>query len=75
RQAQDPGHDRVLQQYQTERYWDNLGMILLTDTTNRLFSNQIGWCQFIRRIGLRLLQVRPFKQVLMYFMMGLHCHR
>ncbi len=75
RQAQDPGHDRVLQQYQTERYWDNLGMILLTDTTNRLFSNQIGWCQFIRRIGLRLFQVRPFKQVLMYFMMGLHCHR
>ncbi len=71
--ARDPGSREVLKQYQARRYWDNLGVILLTDLTNRLFSNQIWWCQALRRAGLGIVGLHPIKQVLMYFMMGLHC--
>ncbi len=73
RHTTDPGHTSLLHQYQRERYWDNLGVILLTDLTNRLFSNQNWWCLAIRRLGLGLLQISLLKQVFMYFMMGLHC--
>ncbi len=73
RRATDPGDAKLLRAYQSGRYWDNLGVILLTDCTNRLFSNQTWWCQGIRRLGLALLQIKPLKRLLMYFMMGLHC--
>ncbi|MDX2255328.1 MAG: UbiH/UbiF/VisC/COQ6 family ubiquinone biosynthesis hydroxylase [Pseudanabaenaceae cyanobacterium bins.39] len=72
RQQEDIGSLKVLQRYQSQRKWDNLGVILLTDLSNRLFSSQNWFSKILRRIGLLLLQISLFKRVLMYFMMGLH---
>lgn len=72
-QAEDPGAATILQQYEAQRYWDNLGVISLTDFSNRLFSNEIWWCQIIRQVGLNFLHVPLLKQSFMYFMMGMHC--
>jgi 2-octaprenyl-6-methoxyphenol hydroxylase len=69
--GQDLGSLAVLSQYQNWRRWDNWAVITITDITNRLFSNQFPPLQWIRRIGLAIANLLPFKKVLMYFMMGL----
>ena len=69
--GEDIGSIDVLKRYQTWRRWDNLGVIMLTDITNRLFSNQFFVLQWLRRIGLALASLLPFKRILMHFMMGL----
>jgi len=69
---EDLGAIAVLKRYEAKRKWDNLGVIWLTDISNRLFSNHNWFFKVLRRFGLLLLQISPLKRVLMYFMMGLH---
>ncbi|OYQ64661.1 ubiquinone biosynthesis protein [Pseudanabaena sp. SR411] len=69
---EDLGAIAVLKRYESKRKWDNLGVILLTDISNRLFSNHNWFFKVLRRFGLLLLQISPLKRILMYFMMGLH---
>lgn len=69
---EDLGAISVLKRYESKRKWDNLGVILLTDISNRLFSNHNWFFKVLRRFGLLLLQIAPLKRILMYFMMGLH---
>jgi 2-octaprenyl-6-methoxyphenol hydroxylase len=69
---EDLGAIAVLKRYQSKRKWDNLGVIWLTDISNRLFSNHNWFFKLLRRLGLLLLQISLLKRVLMYFMMGLH---
>jgi 2-octaprenyl-6-methoxyphenol hydroxylase len=69
---EDLGAIAVLKRYESKRKWDNLGVILLTDLSNRLFSNHNWFFKVLRRFGLVLLQIAPLKRLLMYFMMGLH---
>jgi 2-octaprenyl-6-methoxyphenol hydroxylase len=69
--GEDIGSIVVLKRYQTWRRLDNLGVITITDLTNRLFSNQFFLFKWMRRIGLAIAALKPFKQLLMYFMMGL----
>ncbi|MFM7600513.1 MAG: UbiH/UbiF/VisC/COQ6 family ubiquinone biosynthesis hydroxylase [Pseudanabaena sp.] len=69
---EDLGVIAVLKRYEAKRKWDNLGVILLTDISNRLFSNHNWFFKVLRRFGLLLLQISPLKRILMYFMMGLH---
>jgi len=69
---EDLGAIAVLKRYEAKRKWDNLGVIWLTDISNRLFSNHNWFFKVFRRFGLLLLQILPLKRVLMYFMMGLH---
>lgn len=69
---EDIGAIAVLNRYQAKRKWDNLGVIWLTDISNRIFSNHNWFFKVIRRLGLLLLQISLLKRVLMYFMMGLH---
>lgn len=69
--GEDIGSVAVLKRYQAWRWWDNWATITLTDVTNRLFSNQFWLWQFVRRIGLAIAALFPFKIILMYFMMGL----
>ncbi|MEE3715290.1 UbiH/UbiF/VisC/COQ6 family ubiquinone biosynthesis hydroxylase [Tumidithrix elongata RA019] len=72
-QGEDLGSMAVLKRYQSRRWWDNLGVILLTHVTNRLFSNQNWLPQGLRRFGLlALATLLPAKKVLMFLMMGLH---
>jgi len=69
--GEDIGSMAVLRRYQALRRWDNWAVITVTDITNRLFSNQFWLLQVIRRIGLAIAAILPFKKILMYFMMGL----
>jgi 2-octaprenyl-6-methoxyphenol hydroxylase len=69
---EDLGASAVLKRYESKRKWDNLGVIWLTDISNRLFSNHNWFFKVLRRFGLLLLQISPLKRILMYFMMGLH---
>jgi 2-octaprenyl-6-methoxyphenol hydroxylase len=70
--SQDLGSISVLKSYESQRKWDNLGVIWLTDISNRLFSSQNWFFKGLRRLGLLILQISLFKRILMYFMMGLH---
>ena len=72
RDREDLGGIGVLKRYEAKRKWDNLGVIWLTDISNRLFSNHNWFFKVFRRFGLLLLQISPLKRILMYFMMGLH---
>ncbi|NUN64086.1 ubiquinone biosynthesis protein [Pseudanabaena biceps] len=69
---QDVGSIKVLKIYEARRKWDNLGVILLTDISNRIFSSQNWFFKGLRRFGLLILQISLFKRILMFFMMGLH---
>ena len=69
---EDLGAIAVLKRYEAKRKWDNLGVIWLTDLSNRLFSNHNWLFKALRRLGLLILQISAFKRILMYFMMGLH---
>lgn len=69
---EDLGAIAVLKRYESKRKWDNLGVIWLTDISNRLFSNHNWFFKVLRRLGLLILQISPLKRILMYFMMGLH---
>ena len=69
---EDLGAIAVLKRYQAKRKWDNLGVIWLTDISNRIFSNHNWFFKVVRRLGLLILQISLFKKILMYFMMGLH---
>ena len=69
---EDLGAIAVLKRYESKRKWDNLGVIWLTDISNRLFSNHNWFLKILRRFGLLILQILPLKRILMYFMMGLH---
>lgn len=71
RKGEDIGSVQVLQRYQAWRRWDNLGVIFMTDITNRLFSNQFLLLKLLRRIGLAIASFKPLKKVLMLLMMGL----
>ncbi|MEM9154831.1 MAG: UbiH/UbiF/VisC/COQ6 family ubiquinone biosynthesis hydroxylase [Cyanobacteria bacterium P01_F01_bin.33] len=68
----DLGDSDVLQAYQRRRQGDNAAVLFVTDTANRLFSNQILPLQLMRRLGLMGLDWMPFgKRFLMRRAMGL----
>jgi len=69
---QDLGSMAVLKSYESQRKWDNLGIISLTHVSNLLFSSRNWFFKGLRRLGLLILQISLFKRILMYFMMGLH---
>ena len=69
---EDLGAIAVLKRYEAKRKWDNLGVIWLTDISNRLFSNHNWLFKALRRLGLLILQISALKRILMHFMMGLH---
>ncbi len=69
---EDIGALTVLKRYESERKWDNLSVILLTDFSNRLFSNHNWFFKILRRLGVLILQISLFKRLLMHFMMGMH---
>ena len=69
---EDIGSLAVLKRYESKRKWDNLGVILLTDISIRLFSNHNWLFKIVRRLGLLILQISLFKRLLMHFMMGMH---
>lgn len=69
---EDLGAIAVLKRYEAKRKWDNLGVIWLTDISNRLFSSHNLLFKALRRLGLLILQISALKRILMYFMMGLH---
>jgi 2-octaprenyl-6-methoxyphenol hydroxylase len=58
--------------FQRRRFWDNWGILNLTDSTNRLFSSKFWFWVGLRRVGLLLLQLYPLRWVLMFVMMGRH---
>lgn len=68
----DFGSSVVLDRYQRWRRVDNVGLTLVTDSLNRLFSNEIGPLKLARTLGLGAVQrIPPLKNFLMRHAMGL----
>lgn len=55
----DPGSDEVLARYERWRRFDTVQMAMVTDTLNRLFSNDVPPLRAIRDIGLGLVDRLP----------------
>lgn len=70
---EDPGNPDILQRYEQLRRLDNTAMIAVTDSLNRLFSNDKKAVKWIRRMGLSLVsKLPPAKQFFMRQAMGDH---
>jgi 2-octaprenyl-6-methoxyphenol hydroxylase len=68
----DPGAAQVLERFQRWRRFDTLLMLGLTDTLDRLFSNDIGPLKLARRLGLAAIdRLPPARRFLMRHAMGL----
>ncbi len=68
----DLGGAEVLAGYPRWRRFDNLALIAVTDSLNRLFSNDIGPIRLARDLGLAAVnQVPPLKRLFMRHAMGL----
>ena len=62
----DVGAERVLERYQRWRRFDNLVLLAVTDSLNRLFSNEIPPVRLARDLGLAAVnRVPPLKRLLM----------
>ena len=67
----DPGFPNGLHRYQSWRRPDNLLMIAVTDSLNRLFSNKLPPIKIARDAGLSVVnQINPLKRFLMRHAMG-----
>jgi len=67
----DPGFSNVLDRYQSWRRPDNLLMIGVTDSLNRLFSNDFPPLRLARDAGLSAVNhINPLKRFLMRHAMG-----
>ena len=60
RNTNDPGAEKLLQQYQRQRRFDNMAMAGATDALTRLFSNDIAPVSIARKAGLRAVARLPF---------------
>lgn len=70
-QGQDPGAPALLETYQRRRRPDNMAMIAVTDSLNRLFSNNIFPLRVLRRTGLRAVsRFAPARRFFMKQAMG-----
>jgi 2-polyprenyl-6-methoxyphenol hydroxylase-like FAD-dependent oxidoreductase len=58
-QGADPGGQNLLESYQRQRRIDNVAMIAMTDSLNRLFSNNIMPVRLLRKAGLRAVSKLP----------------
>jgi 2-octaprenyl-6-methoxyphenol hydroxylase len=68
----DPGAASLLEQYSKMRNFDNISMIAITDTLNRLFSNNILPIRAARDMGLWAVGKLPaIKKIFMRHAMGL----
>ena len=68
----DPGDAAALSRYEAWRKPDNMMMIAVTDSLNRLFSNDVAPVRLARDAGLAVVnQLPPLKRVLMKHAMGL----
>ncbi len=68
----DLGAADVLARYQRWRRFDNLMLIVATDTLNRLFSNDLGPVRLARDLGLAAVnRMPPLKKLFMRHAMGL----
>lgn len=62
----DIGSRRLLRRYERARKAANLGMLLATDTLNRLFCNEVAWLGQILTIGLNVTDtLGPLKALFM----------
>ena len=67
----DPGLSNVLDRYQSWRRPDNILMIAVTDSLNRVFSNEFPPLKLARDAGLSAVNhVNPIKRFLMKHAMG-----
>ena len=67
----DPGLSNVLDRYQSWRRLDNLLMIAVTDSLNRVFSNEFPPLKLARDAGLSAVnRINPLKRFLMKHAMG-----
>ncbi|MBD20031.1 MAG: 2-octaprenyl-6-methoxyphenyl hydroxylase [Rhodospirillaceae bacterium] len=68
----DPGSDKVLDDYERWRRFDNTLMVAATDGLNRLFSNAIPPFKLARDVGLAMVnRSPPIKKLFMLHAMGL----
>lgn len=68
----DPGAETVLERYERWRRPDNLAMLAVTDSLNRLFSNDIPPVRLARDLGLGAVErLPPLKRLFMRHAMGL----
>jgi 2-octaprenyl-6-methoxyphenol hydroxylase len=68
----DPGGAEVLAGYQRWRRFDNTVLMVVTDSLNRLFSNDLGPLRLARDLGLAAVdRLPPLKRVFMRHAMGL----
>jgi len=67
----DLGSQDLLAQYEEQRKFDNVSLLVVTDALNRLFSNDIAPVKFARRIGMAAVNKVPaLKKVFMKHAMG-----
>lgn len=67
----DPGSSTVLDRYQRWRRFDNLVMLAVTDSLNRMFSNEIPPVRLARDLGLAAVnRLPPLKRLFMRHAMG-----
>ncbi len=67
----DLGDSELLERYQRQRRPDNMAMVAMTDTLNRLFSNNFLPLRLARKIGLRAVsKLTPAKKFFMRQAMG-----
>lgn len=59
RRGEDIGHGLVLERYQRWRRSDNVTLAIVTDSLNRLFSNDIAPVRLVRGLGLAAVQRMP----------------
>ncbi|MBD2577858.1 FAD-dependent hydroxylase [Oscillatoria sp. FACHB-1406] len=71
RAGEDIGDLRVLNRYQRWRKRENLTILGFTDFLDRTFSNNFLPLVLIRRLGIHLLELRPFKIFALKLMTGL----
>jgi 2-octaprenyl-6-methoxyphenol hydroxylase len=67
----DPGQSTALERYERWRRFDTMALIAVTDSLNRLFSNDLAPVRLVRDLGLAAVnQVAPLKRLFMRHAMG-----
>jgi 2-octaprenyl-6-methoxyphenol hydroxylase len=70
--GRDPGSSTALARYERWRRFDNMLMLAMTDTLNRLFSNDFAPLRLARDVGLAAVnQAAPLKRFFMRQAMGM----
>lgn len=69
--GEDIASPALLEEYQRRRRPDNMAMVAVTDSLNRLFSNRLKSVTLLRRAGLKMVsKLHPAKQFFMKQAMG-----